>query len=259
MKTNLKNSLVWLLLPAMLLVNTGCEDEKKAPVPESKPEAVVNERLLNASTLASGVKDIQYNADKQPKTFFAAGMKVDVSYAKDNVVYSYYGKELLAKKVYDLQNGLVKNLTEYNYLGKVEEKGFSTSFEYQDGKMIKEITTIKDKPFGHTEYTYDAVHKNLAISKSYDHSGNLLTTTTYEYTDKLDKSGSHNEWYIWLDGTLFPKKALYLVKKISTEDHLAKKKWNVSYEYDIDAQGYVVSGKGTRDNGSSFEWTNTWQ
>lgn len=259
MKMNRLNYVKVFLYLTLILVHVACEKDKTSPAPESPLVLPRNERLLLASTFASGVKEIKYNADRQPESFLASGMKIDVSYSKSSVTYSYYGKELLAKKVYDTEGGLVKTLTEYNYHGKTEQKGFSRTFEYQDGKMVKEIITYENKPFANIDYSYDNVHENLTAAKTYDHSGNLLTTSSYEYTDKLDKSGSHSEWNIAVDGTLFPKKAKYLIKKATTEDHFEKITLTTEYEYELDNSGYVVSGKGKRSPGSEYKWTNTWE
>ncbi|KAA0989964.1 hypothetical protein [Dyadobacter aurulentus] len=259
MRTTATKIFVWLFLIATLFLNNACNNEKTSPTPQSPALLTGNERLLLASTFASGVRDIKYNAEKQPEEFVASGMKVKVEYTKSKVSYSYYGKQLLAKKVYARDGELVTNLSEFSYFGESEQKAFATSFTYEGGKVIKEVITFEDKPFANHQYTYDNAHENISVAKTYDHSGNLLTTTTYEYTDKLDKSGSHNEWHIAVDGTLFPKKAKYLVKKATTEDHFEKTKTTIDYEYELDTSGYVLSGKGTRDSGSVFKWSNTWQ
>jgi hypothetical protein len=246
-----------LCFTSLALLGGACTKEDSQPEP-GLPVLASNDRLLLASTYATGVKDIKYNSDHQPVKFFTTGMEVQVSYDKDQVVYSYFGEKLIEKKVYDIENGLVTNLTEYNYFGDSESKGFASSFTYESGQIIKALLTVEGKPFGHAEYFYDNARKNLTVVKMFDHSGNLLTTTSYEYTDYLDKSGSHNELHRWVDGTLFPKKAKFLVKKSSTEDHFTGKQSVITYEYVLDERGYALSVKATK-NGSIFNWTNTWQ
>jgi hypothetical protein len=255
-----KHNLLWFIcLLTLLFINGACKNDETQLGPEPIPAPVGNERLLLASTFAAGVKNIKYNSDKQPEKFVTAGMSVEVSYDKNKVTYSYFGEKLIQKKVYDIENGLAKTLTEYNYIGGPESQTFASSFTYQGGKMTKEDITYEGKAFGYREYSYDNGQENLMIEKTFDHSGNLLTTTTYEYTDSLDKSGSHNEWYRWMDGTLFPKRSKYLVKKSTTEDHFTGKQSITQYEYLLDELGYMISGKGTMSNNQAYKWTNTWQ
>jgi hypothetical protein len=255
-----KHTLLWLVcFLTLLFSNSACKKDEAQLGPEPIPVPVDNERLLLASTFGSGVKNIEYNTDQQPEKFVTAGMSVDVSYDKNRVIYSYVGGKLIMRKVYDIENGLVKTLKEYNYIGGPESETFASSFTYEGGKISKEVLTYGGKLFGYTEYSYDNARENLTVEKTFDHSGNHLTTKTYEYTDSLDKSGSHNEWHRWVDGTLFPKKAKYLVKKSTTDDHFTGKQSVTNYEYVLDELGYVMSGEGTMGNNSVYKWTNTWQ
>jgi hypothetical protein len=111
----------------------------------------------------------------------------------------------------------------------------------------------------HTEYSYDNSQENLVLEKTFDHSGNQLTTTTFEYTQNPDKSSSDNEWHRWMDGALFPKRAKYLLKKSTIEDHFTGKQLTASYEYVLDDLGYVVNAQETMSNNSVYKWSNTWQ
>jgi hypothetical protein len=142
------NLLLSICLVIMFFVTNACKKDEAQPEPNPVLGRAMNEKQLQESTFGVGVKDIEYDTDKQPKKFVTGGMRAEVTYENTKVVFSFYGQDLVKKKVYEIENGLVKTVTEYNYIGTPGIETFKSSFTYNGERITKEVVTFEGKPYG---------------------------------------------------------------------------------------------------------------
>jgi hypothetical protein len=240
-----------LCFTSLALLGGACTKEDTQPDPEPVPAG--NERLLIASTFLPGIKAVEYNADKMPKRYETdASEVVDITYTPDSVVYTFKRKTLDGRRVYKLEKGIVTSSTGYTIDKKGDVTGSSTvTYFYKNGKVEKEVGSVNGEIHGYVEYRYE--NENLVEMTIFGNDGKPESKSTYEYTDIPDKSGPARIYE-----TLFPKKSKYLVKKATSEDFLNHAKVVTTYAYELDEQGYVITGKEISE-GSEYKWTNTWQ
>ncbi|MCF0073728.1 hypothetical protein LZD49_24830 [Dyadobacter sp. CY261] len=247
---------------ALLLLTAACTDHEPQPETDPLPVAAVNERLLLESTQFYPTKAIEYNPDKTVKKFQIgqAGNVIDVAYTSTTVIYSMsLNGKIVNKYVYEMENKVAKKVTFYQVDNNGNEISILTvAYSYKKGKLFKEIYSGEAE--GYIEHYYDDLNENLKYSQSFDKNGVPETKTTFEYTNQIDKSGSltqdQDQSNGFMDGTLFPRKFKYLIKKRIMEGASPLKS---DFTYVLDQQGYVTSGTRTDDNGDVTNWTNTWQ
>lgn len=244
----------------LLLLAAACTDHEPRPETEPLPVAAVNDRLLLESGLEFGVTSVEYNAGKKPTKFEFVNISksVEITYTANNVTYlTSEGGKLIEKKVYELENGVAKKLTDYivDNNGNEQEQGVTT-YTYKGGKLEKETYTENGQVVAYGLYFYDNAKENVSSVEVY-YNGLLENKTTYEYTNIPDKSGSFNQWNLSMQGLLFPKYSKYLIKKSTYEYNGSV---DVStFSYVLDQQGYVTSAKQAYSLGGEDNWTNTWQ
>ncbi|MGN7889359.1 hypothetical protein [Dyadobacter sp. 22481] len=244
----------------LLLFTAACTDHEPQPETEPLPVAAVNERLLLESTQFYPFKPIEYNADKTVKKFQIGLYVFDVVYSSNSVTYSLsFNGKVVQKNLYEMENKVAKKVTFYQVDNNGKETSFLTvTYSYKQGKLSKEMYSGGAE--GYIEYHYDALNENVKYSESFDKNGALEVKTTFEYTNLLDKSGSlsqdQDQSNGFMEGTLFPRKFKYLIKKRTIESASPVKS---EFTYVMDQQGYVTSGTKTDDDGNVTNWTNAWQ
>ncbi len=262
MKPTKHNLLRYAGFLVFLLLTAACDDHEPRPETDPEPIPAVNERLLLESTQFYTVKAIEYNPDKTVKKFQAGqAAAFNVAYTPNSAIYtqSTNGKTS-GKSVYEMENSVAKKVTFYAVDNNGNETSYLTvTYLYKKGKLSKEVYSGQVE--GYIEHYYDDLNENVKYSQSFDKNGAPDFKTTFEYTNLIDKSGSlsqdGDQYNGYMDGTLFPRKFKYLIKKRIIES--ADFNLQSSFSYVIDQQGYVTSGTQTDDNGDVTNWTNTWQ
>jgi hypothetical protein len=124
--------------------------------------------------------------------------------------------------------------------------------------MIKFEENKNDVFLGSVHRTYD-VNGDMILSETKDANGVVTRSINYEYDlSKLDKSGSWGQSDANGTGSVFPKMAQHMIKKLTINQNNTIKVNNFSYT--LDAQGYVVTGTCTNEqNVITDTWTNSWQ
>jgi hypothetical protein len=240
-----------LCFTSLALLGGACTKEDSQPEPGPVPAG--KEKLLLATTYHPSIKAIEYNPDKTPKRYETDFSEVvDITYTPDSIVYAFDRKTHDGRRVYKLEKGVVTSSTGYT----IDEKGGvigsnTITYFYKNGKLEKEVGSQNGQIFGYVEYEYN--NENLAELAIYGKDGKPESKSTYEYANIPDKSGPPR-----IAETLFPRKSKYLVKKATTEDFLNHAKSITTYVYELDEEGYVITGKEISE-GSEYKWTNTWQ
>lgn len=243
-----------------LLFNIACDDHQTEPEPDTFPIPTANDRLLLGSTFAFGLANAAYNKEKMPEKFQFTdlGQDVVINYTPAAAVYVISeGGQIKNKLIYTLKNGVAQSRIDYEVGPNGKESVIGTvTYIYKAGKLHKTLTMQNGQVAGSREYYYDNANENVIMMEDYDKDGVLTVKITFEYTNILDKSGSFNEWNVNMDGTLFPRKSKYLVKKKIIDFGSFVQEANMSYVLDL--QGYVISGEEATPSVGTYTWTNKW-
>lgn len=249
----MKQALVLFLSATAIFLN-ACHKDDSTPTPP-----VTKTGKLLISTTYSGVF--------QPVTlkYDAQGRLVQVEDDEDRDTYTFKGDSVFIKEFRKTENRYV-----YDFKGKMDAKGRIISgkasasyvinspyvatfaFEYDaQGYMVKQITDRSDQ----YDYVYEYTHQNGDMVKSRVYlNGALQYGADYEYyTDMANKTGLEgNKFYGYQNG-LTGTPSQHLMKKATGINDKGESGWTAGYTYQLDADGYPASAKGTSSSFGDYQ------
>lgn len=247
-----------LLLTAFSSCKKDRVDQPTETVAPAKPK-----RLLKETTFHSFKSEFEYNADstvhKRATTIPGYNPELSV-YTYDNNTFK---EQILRNGVpfwestLTLANGRLAN-EHVQYIGDNGEilQDNQIAYVYNEKGLLSEL--IWDGgPFKRV-FTYDA-NNNMIARKEYTVDG-YNGVREYSYTNLVDKYPSFSHFYTDGWGQYKPAMSKHLVKRLTVKDKNGVVTQDISYDYQLDADGYVTGGT-QYDHllNTSRQWTNIYQ
>ena len=248
------------------MLNLACKNDKPGLELPSGPAGCEEvAKLFVSTTKVPGVTGVEYDKDRRVVKYADSDKNaVLVTYSADSVVFKTVQGIITIWKIYNLDNGLVKQMKSYIDEGKGEKpEAFTVTFIYSDGKLKREVYAKDGKEYGYSVFSYDSSNQNLLKSEEYLTDGTLQYKRTFEYTGMSNRSGLlDDDNNVGMSASLFPKKSEKLIGKTFVDDHVNNQgqvlRYINTYAYELDSEGYVT--KVTRvSNGVADSWTNAWK
>jgi hypothetical protein len=260
----MKKNNILIAVIAAALAFTSCKKESTTSPDNTNPPVPANERLLQSYVATNSTsKYFTYNSDKTPKSYtFGNGTgRAEFAYLPNKVVKTVFANNVkYADHIYELVGGIASQMTTiaYDANGAVLDN-YLIKYIYNSKKLLVKYEEFKNGVLiGWIERSYDA-NDNLVLSETKNANGVTTRTANYEYDTSLpDKSWSYGQFDSNGTGTIFPRFAKHMIKKITVNQGATTSVLNFSYT--TDAQGFVLTG--TVKDGSNVtqdSWTNTWQ
>lgn len=242
---------------------TSCSKKDNTIDPVVQPPVKANERLLLSATDPYQAFIFEYNADKTMKarTWGNGTYKETFTYLPGQMtVTQFSGNKKSGETVFELSNGIAQKATAtyYDANGAITDQ-YTTTYSYNpQGKLIKHEYTKNGMPDGTYTISYDA-NGDESATETKDKNGVITRQTELEYDLTLaDKSVSFGQFNYAATGSVFPKMANHLIKKLTVKENNTTVHYN--YSHTVDANGYELSGIIKDDmNVKISDWTYTWQ